>query len=445
MIPILILAAVTAAIVMACIEWRIAAPLLIVLAIPLGDRTIPSGPLPLQLIDVVTGIVVSVVVVRRLLAGGTPLSLPWLALPLVTLPILAVVSTVQSVDVGLSLRQTVQIVFGVLLSLAVASSVVDDRQRMIVVSVFCIVGGGVCLWGAFDSEATRVLDSGSLITNRATGIFAQANELGAFAAVVTAMGLALTMTRGNRFARSAGYWGLAGGIGATVVALSRGSMVGIALAVVVFAVLLADIRLRILTVASLVLLTLVIAGAGKVGPTSLQIAGDRVATIVTGNENPYDERPAIYAEAQRQIRERPLFGSGPGSFPIASGVGKQPGLSLSTAEFHGLPVTVGADHAHNVLLTVGAEMGLLGIGLAVAFTMLLGSALLRVSRRAAVRNGQVVIAGLAAALSTFVGQGLVDFTLRNPIVFATLWLMVGLALGTLLSSRQSASTRSWQA
>jgi hypothetical protein len=52
-------------------------------------------------------------------------------------------------------------------------------------------------------------------------------------------------------------------------------------------------------------------------------------------------------------------------------------------------------------------------------------------------RSRAVVGGLCAALITVVGQGFVDYTLRNVVIFITLWGLIGL----LLVARRDLMTR----
>jgi heme A synthase len=88
---------------------------------------------------------------------------------------------------------------------------------------------------------------------------------------------------------------------------------------------------------------------------------------------------------------------------------------------------------------VAAESGVPAVVLLIGFTLSVGLVALRTVRR--LRAGDrprdaALVACLAAALAMVVGQGLVDFTLRNPIIMVLVWSVVGLLLA---ADRVSAS------
>jgi hypothetical protein len=47
-----------------------------------------------------------------------------------------------------------------------------------------------------------------------------------------------------------------------------------------------------------------------------------------------------------------------------------------------------------------------------------------------------LLAGTAAALAVVLGQGLLDYPLRNPVIATTVWLLVGLFAGAVSGDRQ---------
>jgi O-antigen ligase len=291
----------------------------------------------------------------------------------------------------------------------------------------CAGGGAACAAALATARPPEEHYGGSLVQNRATGMFGQPNELGSLAAAVAVLALAVLLALPRRHplrllagaAAAVGYLALAA-------SLSRGGWIGAAIGFVVLLALLPPRpRRRVLAglaaVAGAVLLAAVVLPgvSGRPAGSALSVVGDRAVSLVSGEQNPYDDRPAIYREALRQWARRPQLGSGPGGYPVLARSGSgQLGLT-------------GPEHAHSLALTIGAEQGLLGLaalGLA-AGVGVVGA--IRAARRFSHDDGggageQVLLAGAAAVLSTVLGQGLVDFPLRNPVVESVTWLAVGL-------------------
>jgi O-antigen ligase len=147
------------------------------------------------------------------------------------------------------------------------------------------------------------------------------------------------------------------------------------------------------------------------------VVRERVATLHLPTRTPYDSRPDIWREAVREILAAPVLGQGPGQFPVVS--------RQATSEAS----TVYAYHAHNVLLTVAAEAGIPAALMLIGFTLTLLVMLVRTVARLRGGPDAALVAGLGSALAVVVGQGLVDFTLRNADIFLLLSVIVGLLLG----------------
>lgn len=163
-------------------------------------------------------------------------------------------------------------------------------------------------------------------------------------------------------------------------------------------------------------LILLAAGVGAFLPRSpqVEVVGQRLGAITTTSH--YDGRTEIWDVAQEQIRADPLTGQGPGSFPVTS------------ARASSGTVTVSADHAHNIWLTWAAEMGIPSVLLLTGLMAALAFAARRSSKSAIAAGDEEGLAFgtcLTAALITLAGQGLVDYTWRNQVLFVAIATLVG--------------------
>jgi len=170
--------------------------------------------------------------------------------------------------------------------------------------------------------------------------------------------------------------------------------------------------------ATLAAVTVLGAAAPVVAPgqPAVSVVADRLRALATAERNPYDERPEIWREAVRQLEGSPVLGVGPGGYPGRAA---------------GTPALRRADplHAHSMILTVGAEQGLIGVAALLGVIAAGVAAVLRARRAAARRHGggagEEILAGAAAALTALLGQGLVDYPVRNPVLGTLLWVLVG--------------------
>ena len=391
------------------------APVLVLGAIALGDVDLP-GPLPLQLLDVVVLGVVTVVVLGRLAEGRAPF--PWVA-PVgwaVALVAGAAISAAAAADRGAAVKQVGVLVFGLLLAFTVVAVVERLEDLRLIERAIVLLGGAICaaaLPGAGDLQASY---AGAVVDNRATSVFVDPNELGAFAAVVLVVACGLGLAASRRWERALAGAGGALALAALLLSLSRGAWLGAVVGIAGVAVLLPEARRRIgrIVVAALVAAAVLLALAPG---SPAKVAEERLGTLTSPSATPDELRPRAWHLAGDLIVAHPLLGIGPGGFTAA-------------ADLAGRGEVSGAAHAHDVVLTVGAEGGLVGVVLLAGFAISLGAATWRRLRAASGPHAAEagLLAGPAAALLVFVGQGFVDFTFRNSGILLLAWVLVGLLL-----------------
>ncbi|MFC8517453.1 O-antigen ligase family protein [Streptomyces sp. NPDC057257] len=344
----------------------------------------------------------------------------------------ALLSTLTSVAPRISLLQTMNYVAGLALAAAVVAA--TARRGDLLVSAMAVVVGGAVLCGSVlvDLPNLQARFDSTIVGNRPTGIFAQPNELGLCTAMMLCFSLAMAVValrRGHRalvvLCGTASVLALT----ALVLSLSRGGWIGAFAGLVVLVALLRGARRPLLIcflTVGVVVLALLVAEPATSGSS---VFVDRFATIFTGERSPFDERPAAWAGALRQMAHSPVLGSGPAAFPTAAAQG--------LAQFTDVRQVV---HAHVLYLTVGAEQGVLGVAaLVVAIGFGVREALRnrpapthfpRGPRATASPPAYPVEAGVsaaaAAALTAVVAEGVVDYPLRNPVLGAMTWLVIGL-------------------
>lgn len=99
--------------------------------------------------------------------------------------------------------------------------------------------------------------------------------------------------------------------------------------------------------------------------------------------------------------------------------------------------TLEGQHAHNLIITIGAEQGLIGVLALTLFIVAVVSAT-RTARRlitgihsttpSTIPMAAAVTLSSVGALVVILAAGLVDYPLRNALTRSTAWLFVGLAL-----------------
>jgi putative inorganic carbon (hco3(-)) transporter len=403
--------------------WAVA---LVFAAIPVG--AVEVGPLGVPVVQVAVLGCAALTILTRVNAGLAPLPWPpvmWWAAAIVGV---AVLETPLAVSPDAAVRQVAQLVTGMLTALAIVAAVRRMEDLRWLVGALVLVGTAVCLIALPGAGQLRPRYGGAVVENRAQGLFTEPNQLGSFSALLLFLACALWLGGRSPTVRAAAGGAALVAVAALALSLSRGSWLGAATGAVVLLATLPLARRRLLLLAPIGVATVLALVALQPDIPQLGVINERLRSFSNPTASPWDDRPAIYREAWSQIQERPLTGFGPGGFMVASA---RPESGVRT---------ISAYHAHNVLLTVAAEAGLPAVLLLVGFTVSVGVVALRAIRRlrAADRpRDAAVVACLAAALMMVVGQGVVDFTLRNPIIIALVWS----ALGLLLAADRVSATR----
>ena len=388
------------------------------LSFPLGFAALPLGLLELQAVDVAVLVVVVVVALARIGSGRAPLAwmapmgwqLAWVAW--------AVISLTSAPDQTLATKQVGYLISGLLFVSVVVAVLrkVSDVRAMAILLV--VIGALITLPALAQSGEFRSYYGGSLVEGRLQGLFTEPNELGSFcsmAALVAAGAFLGARSTRQRQLAGVAFVVLASGL---VLSLSRGAWVGSIVGIVLLMVSLRQAR-RAIVLVSLPLIT-VAALIGTFGSSSpqVQVVGQRIGAL-TDLDQPYDNRPEIWGEALRQIRDDPLTGQGPGNFRIGS------------QRYASASLTVYSPHAHNLYLNVAAEVGLPAvtflIGLVVTLAVI-GRRLVRLGEEDLDIDDRSLVAGISAALASVAVQGLFNSFQGNALLDTTTWGLVGMLL-----------------
>lgn len=412
---------------------------------PLEQLDVPGLPLrPTQL--------ATVAAVALVTLGREPHPVPLPRSPVLVAAGLAVVSalssTVVAVDPAAALRLDATYVTGFAFAVATTVACRDRRTLQALLGFTCAVSTLIAVAGIASAVALRAHYGATVVDNRATGFFGQPNELGAYTAVLVILAAALyfSLPYGSP-ARVLPAVCAVTSAAALVVSLSRSSWIGFALGLAVLLVMAPAVRRPVAQGFAGLAVGLGVVVAARPSHPLVSIVAERAASIVDGGRNPYDDRPAIWQEALRQVAARPYLGSGPGGYPVLA------------ARTPSQVTTVAPDHAHDLVLTVAAEQGLVGVGLLVAAVLVAAFAVARALHRCDAVD-RVLMSGATAGLATILGQGLLDYPLRNAALETVVWLLLGVlavtvagagssefrmpALGRTYIARHSAGRPAWE-
>ncbi|MDT9694985.1 O-antigen ligase family protein [Streptomyces sp. P17] len=407
-----------------------------VLAVAAFAVLLPAGgialPMAMNLVQVLAAFTAMVVLAARISGRGRPIG--WS--PLLAASVLLVVSAILSSLTSFALSRSLTMCVNYLVGLALAAAVVAATARrsdLLMAAMGLVVGGaGLCGAALTSIPNLKARYHATLVDNRPVGTFAQPNELGLCAAMMLcfSLAMAIVMWRRRRTALSV-VCAVASAMAlvALVLSLSRGAWIGGIAGLAVLIALLRGARRPLLICLTAVSVTTVVFVLAAPATSGSSVFADRLSSIFTGERSPYDERPAAWAGAVQQMSQSPLLGSGPAAYQAAAAQGVAQLTDVRQV-----------DHAHVLYLTVGAEQGALGVAALVTTIGVGAREALR--NRAAVNHSTSgsgdsasappepaysgVSAAAAAALAAVSAQGVVDYSLRNPVLGTMTWLLIGL-------------------
>jgi putative inorganic carbon (hco3(-)) transporter len=290
------------------------------------------------------------------------------------------------------------------------------------------IAGGVAGLVAAAGGADQSLEAGGLIaTGRAQAGFAQPNVLGFFLVMAIPAAVALSI-RGRGIVRVVMAVMAAGALWGLMLSLSRTSLVGTALGLGLLLFVPAFRRVALVAIAALAVFALANFQAIQESQ-QVSVVTKRLATLGQAQIVESDPRLKIWETTPSIIADHPILGVGAGNFSIAAR--HYDVLDLENQPF---------DHAHDVPLTIAAELGLPGLLVFAWFAVLLARLVGRaVSARGDPALGPLLLAVAAAMVGSAVTSA-GDYPPRTNVIAATFIVLVGVLWGLLRQAGLPAAT-----
>lgn len=384
-----------------------------------GFVSIPIGPFDLQAVDGAILLGTLLVVFRRLGLGIVPLrwapTLWWV----VALVVAAVVSFASALDRTEAIKPVGSLVAGLAFAALTYTVCKKPGDIRLLANGLVIVATALVIPSLLQGQRFESYYQGALIEGRLQGLFTEPNELGLFCALAATIALGLLVGSAGKPVARLLYAGMLAVLsGGLLLSLSRGAWLGTLVALVLMLVMLRSARRLLLAIGIPAVMALTIAANVATENPTTRIVAERIEAFVNIDQ-PYDERPEIYAEAWRQIQDDPLTGQGPGNFAVAS------------ERSVGNGATIKASHAHNAYLNIAAELGLPALAFLIALIWSLAMTARRTIGRANSADNKsdaALVAALIAALGANATTGLVNNFFGNAILEPMIWAIVGMLL-----------------
>ena len=414
----------------ALVFWRpMAGVYLAVLAIPLERIAVPAGgaaevtPAKGLLLLVATA-----ATVRWVMDGGAaqPRKM-WI--PFAGLLLVMAIGISFAEDSFVVVKLTVQWTAFLIVAMLVGSA---DREQLERVFMAVALAGGILGAVAMATSGEQVLvEGGAAATGRAQASFDHPALLAFFLVLAFPPATALAL-HGRRLALRPVWAVCAGLCGAGIAfSLTRGAILALALSLLVLLFLPAFRRWAVVALAVLAVFAAFNARAIEDSP-QLEVIGQRLSTITETQATASNQRPYIWSKTPSMIADHPFFGVGAGNFPFWA-------PRYAIVGYDGAPFV----HAHNVLLTIAAENGIIGLALLLAF----GVAVVVVGLHALLRGKKsphyaFAVAAAASVMGAF-STGLFDSPPTTVVIMGAILILIGcLAAAERLTREEPGPARS---
>jgi putative inorganic carbon (HCO3(-)) transporter len=310
----------------------------------------------------------------------------------------------------------------------VAVLVANASERDLAQVMTCVaVAGGVAGFVAVAGGTDQSLVAGGLIaTNRAQASFAQPNVLGFFLVLAVPTAVVLSV-RGRPLMRAFMALMALGAVWGLMLSLSRTSLVGTFMALGVLLLWPAFRRWAAVGLAALALFALFNVQALEKSQ-QISVVTQRLATLGRTTTVEADPRLEMWRTTPKIVAAHPLLGVGAGNYSVAA-------KRYALLDENDMPF----DHAHDVPLTIAAELGLPGLAVLIWFIVALGGLVLRaIDARGDPVRGALLLA-LAATMVGVIPISLADYPPRTNAIAATFIIEVGALAGVLRHARRAAT------
>jgi O-antigen ligase len=352
---------------------------------------------------------------RRLIAGErlfapSPLNA---ALGLLLLASVIGLAVGQEPDIAVKRLLIGTSLFFIIQMLAFEANQRTARTMLLALVVAGAIVAAVAAIGAA-GERPELVGFGGVAKNRAVGSFEEPNLLASFLAFALPAALALAFGT-PAFFRPAPLAAFGVILFAIILSLSRGGLLAAAAGMLVMLGW-PPVRRAALLVTMVILSFGALSADPVPGSEYVQLVTKRMESVRFTGAATGDFRGQLWATTPQIIRDNLLVGIGPGNFPDVS-----PRYGILDPN-QGDAV----EHAHSVPLTLAVETGVAGIIALVLLALRLPPMLVEACRRNVGWQRGMAFA-VAAGLTAFAVQGVIDYTLWSNIIAFLVAVFLGLA------------------
>jgi O-antigen ligase/Tfp pilus assembly protein PilF len=362
----------------------------------------------------------------------TPLNLPVLAFMAI-----CALSLLWSNSPMVSLLELPLFLVGPILYFIVANNIHDEHQINRLLTTLLIISSLLGIYGIFQYNGIDFsFWKANVGRNQVFGLFGNVNYFAEYMIVPLPLAISLFFATRNRTHKILLLVGILAMGGSLILTFTRGSYlaIGISSTFMFFLYLVSrgkgfikeHKKIFIIILAFIILVTFLFAipnPLNKSGTVISKIKG-RISITQFTKSSSLKRRIAIWEFTGMMIKDRPILGSGLGTFKYNS-LNYQSKFFDQGENRRLYPYGI-ADKVHNEYLQLGAELGVLGLGIFLWLIITYFNYGIKLLKRIKDKYKQGIIIGLMGGLMAVLIDAIFGFPLHLPATLVLFWLFIGL-------------------
>jgi len=379
---------------------------------------------------------------ERLSFNHSPLNLPVLSFISI-----CILSLLWSDSVMVSVKEFPLLLAGPFLYFVVINNINDERQINRILNVVIVIGSLFGIYGILQYQGIDLsFWKGNVGRQAVFGLFGNVNYFAEYLIAILPLAVSLflvTPFKSNKFRKLLLFIGILAMGGTLLLTFTRGSYLGLGVSLIfMFSLFLTckgesfikeNKRIFIF-----ILLIIILAGLLFTIPNPLSKEGTyiskikaRVSIASIQKEFTSGRRMAIWKFTSMMIKDRPLLGSGIGTFKYNSL--RYQAEFFSQGDNRSLYPYGIAHEAHNEYLHFWAELGIIGLGIFLWMVIAYFYYGLKFLKKIKNNYSQGMLIGMMGIVMVVLVDGIFGFPLHLPATIVLFWLSLGLTISITLS------------
>jgi len=362
--------------------------------------------------------------------------------PVLSFIAICVLSLIWSNSFFISLKELPLFLAGPLLYFIIINNISNQRRIGRILNALLIVGGLFGIYGIFQYNGIDFsFWARNIGRQQVFGLFGNVNYFAEYLIVPLTIAVSLLFASKNKMKKLLLLIGILAMGSSLILTFTRGSYLGFGVSLIFMSFLFLISRgknfikrnkkifIAILVIIIIITSLFIIPNPLNKSGTTIGKIKSRISISQLTQDASIKRRIATWKFTVLMIKDHPLLGSGIGTFKYNT--------LIYQAEFfeqgenrslypHGF-----ADKAHNEYLQLGAELGIIGLGIFIWLMICYFNYGIKILRKIKDEYKQGIIIGLMGAVVAVLIDGLFGFPLHLPATIVLFWLILALTIATI--------------